>query len=206
MPIRVHSCFPVRLICNTPIKIWRTAPHMHHLGTSLIFLSKFLSNLFHELHDNSPTHQNHRELLTGKVPNMPRTNARADARVKKAVSFLQKCPAATVKEGMLIAGFSKKEIEDRAKQAWIYRHPDKADSAANVPPPESIAVTESAGGEVATTMSSVLLLSPSNRRFLSVRLHQKRTEIAAALSMPAATAQPQWWQQCNSGGGSDATA
>jgi hypothetical protein len=48
---------------------------------------------------------------------------------------------------MLIAGFSKKEIEDRAKQAWVYRHRDKADSAADVPPPESIVVTESAGGK-----------------------------------------------------------
>ena len=86
---------------------------------------------------------------------MPKTNARADAHVKKAISFLQKCPAATVKEGMLIAGFSKKEIEDRAKQAWIYRRRDKADSAADVPPPESIVVTESAGGERATAISSV---------------------------------------------------
>ena len=134
---------------------------------------------------------------------MPRTNVRADAHVKKAVSFLQKCPTATVKEGMLIAGFSKKEIEHRAK---IYRRPDKADSAADVPPPESVAVTELAGGKVATTMSSVSVLSPSNRKFLSVRLHQKRTEIATALSMPAATAQLQRWQQCNSGGGSNATA
>ncbi len=64
---------------------------------------------------------------------MPKTNVRADAHVKKAISFLQKCPAVTVKEGMLIAGFSKKEIEDRAKQAWIYHHRDKADSAADVP-------------------------------------------------------------------------
>jgi hypothetical protein len=39
--------------------------------------------------------------------------------VKKAISFLQKCPAMTVKEAMLIAGFSKKEIVDCAKQAWI---------------------------------------------------------------------------------------
>ncbi len=93
---------------------------------------------------------------------MPKTNARADARVKKAISFLQKCPATTVKEGMLIAGFSKKEIKDRAKQAWIYRCRDKADSAADVPPPESIVVTESAGGKGATTISSVSLLSPSN--------------------------------------------
>ena len=89
---------------------------------------------------------------------MPKTNVRADARVKKAISFLQKCPAATVKEGMLIAGFSKKEIEDRAKQAWISRRHDKADSAADVPPPESIVITESAGGKGATTILSVSLL------------------------------------------------
>jgi hypothetical protein len=93
---------------------------------------------------------------------MPRTNARADAHVKKAVSFLQKCPAATVKEGMLIAGFSKKEIEDRAKQAWIYRRLGKADSTEDAPPPESIDITESAGSEVAATISSVSLLSPSS--------------------------------------------
>ena len=62
---------------------------------------------------------------------MPKTNARADAHVKKAISFLQKCPAATVKEGMLIAGFSKKEIEDRAKQAWIYHRRDKAEIVTN---------------------------------------------------------------------------
>ena len=96
---------------------------------------------------------------------MPRTNVRADACIEKAISFLQKCPAVTVKEGMLIAGFSKKEIKDRAK---IYRRPDKADSAADVPPPESVAVTELAGGKVATTMSSLSVLSPSNRKFLSV--------------------------------------
>jgi hypothetical protein len=94
---------------------------------------------------------------------MPKMNARSDARVKKAISFLQKCPAATVKEAMLIAGFSKKEIEDRAKQAWIYRRRDKADAATDVPPPESIAVTESAGGGGATTISLILLLSPSNQ-------------------------------------------
>ena len=94
---------------------------------------------------------------------MPRTNARADAHVKKAVSFLQKCPAATVKEGMLIAGFSKKEIEDRAKQAWIYRRLGKADSAADASPPESIDITKSAGSDVAATISSVSLLSPSSQ-------------------------------------------
>ncbi len=64
---------------------------------------------------------------------------------------------------MLIAGFSKKEIKDCAKQAWIYRRCDKADSAADVPPPESIVLTELAGGEGATTISSISLLSPSNR-------------------------------------------
>jgi hypothetical protein len=35
-----------------------------------------------------------------------------DPCIKKAITFLQKCLAATVKEGMIIAGFSKKEIKD----------------------------------------------------------------------------------------------
>jgi hypothetical protein len=87
---------------------------------------------------------------------MPKMHARADPCVKKAISFLQKCPAATVKEAMLIAGFSKKEIKDPAKQAWIYRRRDKADATTN-PPTESIAVTESAGG---ATILSISLLSP----------------------------------------------
>jgi hypothetical protein len=51
---------------------------------------------------------------------MPKTSATADLRVEMAVSFLQRCLAVTVKVGMMIAGFLKEEIEDRAKQAWIY--------------------------------------------------------------------------------------
>jgi hypothetical protein len=39
---------------------------------------------------------------------MPNANAKADPHVQKAVSFLQRCPAASLKEGMLIAGFLKK--------------------------------------------------------------------------------------------------
>jgi hypothetical protein len=48
---------------------------------------------------------------------MPNTNAKAVPHVQKAISFFQRCPAASVKEGMLIAGFLKKEIKDCAKQA-----------------------------------------------------------------------------------------
>jgi hypothetical protein len=59
---------------------------------------------------------------------MPKTCATADLHMEMAVSFLQRCPAATVKEGMMIAGFSKEEIEDRAKQAWIYHHHKKRDA------------------------------------------------------------------------------
>jgi hypothetical protein len=137
-----------------------------------------------------PSHRNRRKPITGKVPNMPKTNARADAHVKKAISFLQKCPAATVKEGMLIAGFSKKEIEDRAKQAWIYRRRDKADSAADVSPPESIVITELAGGKGATTILSVSLLSPSNREVPECATPPKKlvSRMTAAQKQKACTA------------------
>jgi hypothetical protein len=43
---------------------------------------------------------------------MPKTNATADPRVEMVISFLQRCPAATVKEGMIVAGFLKEEIKD----------------------------------------------------------------------------------------------
>ncbi len=43
---------------------------------------------------------------------MPKTSAKVDPRVEMAISFLQSCPAATVKEEMMIAGFSKEEIKD----------------------------------------------------------------------------------------------
>ncbi len=89
---------------------------------------------------------------------MPKTIARADPHVEMAVSFLQRCPAATVKEGMMIAGFMKKEIEDQAKQAWIYCHHKKRD-ANTIPPSESVTVPKSGKGG---TVSSILLLSPNN--------------------------------------------
>jgi hypothetical protein len=38
---------------------------------------------------------------------MPKMNATVDRRMEMAVSFLQRCLAATVKEGMNDAGFSK---------------------------------------------------------------------------------------------------
>jgi hypothetical protein len=57
--------------------------------------------------------------------------------MKKAISLLQKCPAMSVKEWMLIAGFSKKEIEDNAKQAWIYHHGNKANPIRDKSPSSS---------------------------------------------------------------------
>jgi hypothetical protein len=122
---------------------------------------------------------------------MPKTNARSDTRVKKAISFLQKCPAVTVKEAMLIAGFLKKEIKDRAKQAWIYRCYDKADAVTDVPPPESISITESAGGGGATTISSISLLSPSNQEVPEHATPPKKllSRMTAAQKQKARTAQ-----------------
>ncbi len=89
---------------------------------------------------------------------MPKTNVKVDLCVKKAISFLQKFPAVTVKEGMIIAGFSKKEIKDCAKQAWIYHCHQKRD-ADTIPPSESVTVPKSGGG---ATVSLILLWSPNN--------------------------------------------
>jgi hypothetical protein len=86
-------------------------------------------------------------------------NAIVDPRIKKAISFLQKCPAATVKEEIIIAGFLKKEIKDCAKQAWIYRCYKKGD-ANKIPPSESVTVPKLGEG---ATVSSILLGSPNNK-------------------------------------------
>jgi hypothetical protein len=63
----------------------------------------------------------------------------------KAVSFLQKFPAASVKEGILIAGFLKKDNKDHAKQAWIY-HQCKQGDANTTPPTEPVVIGIQGGG------------------------------------------------------------
>ncbi len=109
--------------------------------------------------------------MTGKVPNMPKTNAIVDLHVEKPVSFLQKCPAATVKEGVIIAGFLKEEIEDEAKQAWIYWCHKKRE-ANTIPPSESVTVPKLGEG---ATVSSILLLSPNKKNVTVHATSPKKT-------------------------------
>ena len=51
---------------------------------------------------------------------MPRTNAREDIRVEKAVGFLQRCPNLTVPED-----FTPQEIACKAQRMWIYQRWNK---------------------------------------------------------------------------------
>jgi hypothetical protein len=85
--------------------------------------------------------------------------------------FLQRCPAATVKEGMIVAGFLKEEIEDQAKQAWIYHHHKKRDANTR-PPSESVTVTNLGEGQ---TVSSISLLSPNNNNVTMHATPPKKT-------------------------------
>ena len=51
---------------------------------------------------------------------MPRTNAREEIRVEKAVGFLQRCPNLTVPED-----FTPQEIACKAQRMWIYQRWNK---------------------------------------------------------------------------------
>ncbi len=77
--------------------------------------------LFRESHYNLPTLAKYCETLTGNVNNMPKINAYTDVCILKSVNFLQRCPKVTVREAMIMGGFSEEEQQDRVKQAWIYR-------------------------------------------------------------------------------------
>jgi hypothetical protein len=68
---------------------------------------------------------------------MPKINARTDVCIIKSVNFLQLCPKVTVPEAMIVGGFSEKEQQDCAKQAWIYHRWKRNPTGAmnNAPPP-----------------------------------------------------------------------
>jgi hypothetical protein len=48
---------------------------------------------------------NHCRLLTGTIPNMPKTNEKADLHVQKAVGYLKSFPNMVVLLGMKLADF-----------------------------------------------------------------------------------------------------
>ena len=52
---------------------------------------------------------------------MPRTNAREDIRVEKAIGFLERSPNLMVLEALKLADFTPQEIACKAKQMWIYQ-------------------------------------------------------------------------------------
>ena len=56
---------------------------------------------------------------------MPRTNAREDIRVQKAVGFLERFPNMTVPEAMKLADFAPQEIACKAWRMWIYQRWNK---------------------------------------------------------------------------------
>ena len=56
---------------------------------------------------------------------MPRTNAREDIRVEKAVGFLERCPNLMVPEAMKLANFMPQEVACQARRMWIYRRWNK---------------------------------------------------------------------------------
>ena len=72
---------------------------------------------------------------------MPRTNARIDIRVEKAVGFLQRCPNLTVPEAMKLANFMPQEVACQARRMWIYRRWNKLapkNMTFPTPPPQQI--------------------------------------------------------------------
>jgi hypothetical protein len=71
-------------------------------------------------YDISPTRLKYCATLILEVANMPRTNAREDIWVEKAVGFLERCPNLKVPEAMKLANFMPQEIACKAKRMWIY--------------------------------------------------------------------------------------
>ena len=84
-----------------------------------------LANLMRYRPDILPTHEKYCAILLLEVANMPRTNAREDIRVQKAVGFLERFPNMTVPEAMKLADFAPQEIACKARRMWIYRRWNK---------------------------------------------------------------------------------
>ena len=112
------------------------------------------------------SHQ-YRAVLTASAPNMPLTNARDDARVAKAVRYMNTFPGMTVPDAMKLADFLKEEQQDPAKQMWIRRRIKKQTTTSITTPTTSVrfdnAVRDSGGvsslstGEIASPLLSVFL-------------------------------------------------
>ncbi len=113
---------------------------------------------------------------------MPKINARADVRVFTAVTFLQRCPKATVLEAMKVEGFSDAEIYDRAKQAWIYRRWKKslAGTSKNDKPQNIVVVNRSAENEESLSSVTGTLTSGTSTSSEGVMKKSKHVRMTGA--------------------------
>jgi hypothetical protein len=76
------------------------------------------------------------------IPNIPRSNVRADSRYQKALEYLVKNPNLTVQVGMKLANFSPQEREDKSKYMMVNCLLNKArNNHFRTPPAQLIAFT-----------------------------------------------------------------
>jgi hypothetical protein len=84
------------------------------------------------MHNISSMYINHREILTGTVPFMPKTNANTDPQIQKAVGYLKSFPNMAVLLMIKLADF-----QFYAPRASMLCHADVdpfAKRHANIPP------------------------------------------------------------------------
>jgi len=124
---------------------------------------------------------------------MPRNNARADPRFKKAVEFSLKHPTLTVPDAMKLADFSRRDQACRAKRMMVYRELDKAKSkqgkgnAFVTLPPQSVTISRSCGER--GTLSSVTMSQSNTSPPAAVAIKKPRATVKAAQLRQAKAAQ-----------------
>jgi hypothetical protein len=77
------------------------------------------------MHDVSSTKVKFCKLLTGTIPNMPKTNSKADLHIQKAMGFLKSFQNMVVLLAMKLANFTPQEQACHVKQMWIRCRFDK---------------------------------------------------------------------------------
>ena len=77
---------------------------------------------------------------------MPLTNASTDARVPKAIGYMNTFPGMTVPDAMKLADFTKDEQKCPAKQMWIRRRLKKLAPAISITTPTTSVCVDLAGG------------------------------------------------------------
>ena len=115
---------------------------------------------------------------------MPLTNARADARVQKAVGYMKSIPGLTVPQAMKLADFTPNEQKSPSKQMWIRRRIKKEkDVSVATTPTTSITVDHSPGdsGGISSVSMSEIVSPPKmvkSTRWPAAATQARRTEAA----------------------------